>query len=343
MVKTHLFLVLSLTMLMAACGEARRDQKKMHFLHKGNLSFKEKLYFDAVRYYREAIQLDSSFAQAYNNLGIVYFKTERAEEAVRAYDAALALDPQFYDAYYNRSNANYALGNFAQVIADLNKIKEKSWPEASLLFAKGMAFFGMKDYDSAQFAFSKALQLDSANSEAYINLATVLLYRKAYDQARTLARLGLDKAPDYPEAYNVLGMVEAARGHYQMAIDLYDLGLSIEHNNAYLLNNRGYAFLQLQQYDPALRDINESIVIDPQNAWAYQNKGIYYYKKQNILDAERLLRQATSMDSSLALSWYYLGKLLPENGEKTLACNALEQSMLLGDTLAGEAFNIHCQ
>ena len=77
--------------MVSGCGEARLSQKKM--------------YFDAIRFYREAIQIDSSFAQAYNNLGIVYAKTGELEKAVDVYNKSLENDPEFVDAYYNRSNA----------------------------------------------------------------------------------------------------------------------------------------------------------------------------------------------------------------------------------------------
>ena len=86
------FLAFLILLHFTGCGEARLNQKKKHFLHKGNLSYKEKMYQDAIRYYREAIGVDSSFAQAYNNLGIVYFKTGKVNEAIIAYNKCIYID-----------------------------------------------------------------------------------------------------------------------------------------------------------------------------------------------------------------------------------------------------------
>ena len=85
MAKAYVWILIMVIILISGCGKARLDQKKKHFLHKGNLVFNEKLYQEAIRYYSEAIELDSSFAQAYNNLGIVYFKTGKYDQAIKAY------------------------------------------------------------------------------------------------------------------------------------------------------------------------------------------------------------------------------------------------------------------
>ena len=126
------------------------------------------MYYDAIRFYREAIQMDSAFSQAYNNLGIVYAKTGDTEKAIHVYNKSIEVDPDFIDAYYNRSNANYDLGNYYAALNDLNLIENTYNPKEAIQFAKGLSFFGLKNYDSAEYVFTKALELDTLNSELYL-------------------------------------------------------------------------------------------------------------------------------------------------------------------------------
>ncbi|MCK5369838.1 MAG: tetratricopeptide repeat protein, partial [Cyclobacteriaceae bacterium] len=121
--KSFWIFILVLVVLFARCGESRKNQRKKHFLHKGNLAYKEKMYQDAIRYYQEAINEDSAFAQAYNNLGIVYFKTKKLEDALIAFNHSIDFDLNFTDAYYNRSNVLHERGDFEKALSDLNRIQ----------------------------------------------------------------------------------------------------------------------------------------------------------------------------------------------------------------------------
>ena len=59
----------------------------------------------------EAIKkLPAYEAVAFNNLGIVYYRTEQFEKAVESYSKAIELKEDYEDAYLNRSAAYERLG-----------------------------------------------------------------------------------------------------------------------------------------------------------------------------------------------------------------------------------------
>jgi Tfp pilus assembly protein PilF len=71
------------------------------------------LWKEAILRFEKAIELDPTYAQGWNNLGIGYEQTGRFADARRAYEKALALDPnngyirQNYDQFreiYDRQN-----------------------------------------------------------------------------------------------------------------------------------------------------------------------------------------------------------------------------------------------
>jgi len=341
--KINICIFFILLVCLFGCGQAGVNQKKKHFLHMGNLAFKEKMYGDAIRYYREAIMTDSSFAQAYNNLGIVYFKTGEIDKAINAYDNCLLQDSEFIDGYFNRNNAYFEKGKHKEALQDLRRIEDRYSPRKAIHFSKGLSFFGLKEYDSAEYAFQKALLLDSANIEIYLNLASVNFYKKQYLKARELSQRALQIDKRSADAYNLLGMLAAKKGEYKSAIDYYDLGLGQKSNNAYILNNKGYAFLSLNMMDQALININESLIIHPENPWVYRNKGIYYLKIDELIDAERLLLQSIDMDEKLYLSNWYLGEVYIKMNEPEKACLNFQKSMDLGETEGERAYRQYCR
>ena len=89
-----------------------------------------KSFEEAIRCFSEAIRLEPSFTEAYNNLGNSLAATRRFDEAARAYRKAIELDPSNATAHYN-------LGNLHRE---------------------------MKDYDKARDAFHKARELDPSDS-----------------------------------------------------------------------------------------------------------------------------------------------------------------------------------
>ena len=55
----------------------------------------------AAERFRQALELDQDFVDAWNNLGNVLAELGEADEAVEALEKALELDPDYGDAHYN--------------------------------------------------------------------------------------------------------------------------------------------------------------------------------------------------------------------------------------------------
>ncbi|HOI73387.1 MAG TPA: tetratricopeptide repeat protein [Syntrophales bacterium] len=88
--------------------EARKSFNKANeYVAKGMLEI-------AVANYSRAIELDPSFAEAYNGRGITYEAIQRADLAISDYDAAIRLKPDYSEAFYNRALACRKSGRFDQ-------------------------------------------------------------------------------------------------------------------------------------------------------------------------------------------------------------------------------------
>ncbi len=71
-------------------------------------------YQKAEACFREALQLDRSYATAHNNLGIVYLRRERPEQAEKEFRQALELNPSYCKAQYNLAVALFHQKRYSQ-------------------------------------------------------------------------------------------------------------------------------------------------------------------------------------------------------------------------------------
>ena len=149
-------LFLLLIVLFACEGKEARVQK---FLLKGNLASKERNWQQASYYYGEAIRLEPCYADAWNNLGTVYFQQQRFDKAMENYDKALSCNPKFINALLNRANTSYELKEYFRVISDLEKVMEIRPDTAITYFTLGLTYTKMREFNKALISFEHSHKL----------------------------------------------------------------------------------------------------------------------------------------------------------------------------------------
>ena len=70
----------------------------------------------AAERYRQALELDHSFVEAWNNLGTVLAELGDNEESEQSFEEVLRLDPQYADAHYNLADLLDRTGRKHQAI-----------------------------------------------------------------------------------------------------------------------------------------------------------------------------------------------------------------------------------
>jgi tetratricopeptide (TPR) repeat protein len=322
-----------------ACGESK-DTLMQRYLAQGNEMAKIRNHEEAEHFFKGALELDSCFADAWNNLGTLYFSQQRYEQAVEQYTHAIACKPNYWDAWLNRANAKYEAHEYYSALEDLKKLEKHKPDTAALYFMEGVVYTRLwqqrlDKLDNALAAFRQARKLDRANIEIAINEGTVFFYMKQYDSARAVLQKVLILRPREANALNVLAMIEIDQKNYPAAQVWLAKALELEPNNAYFLNNRGYVYLLTGHADQALADIDRSISTDPYNGWAYRNKGIYYMGLGRYTDALRVLKQAEKLDPYIDDLYSYLSEAYFQNKEAKLACEAYRKSQERGDRIEG--------
>jgi tetratricopeptide (TPR) repeat protein len=74
---------------------------------------------EAIATYKEIIEMDSTFAESYFNIGYIYLELLKVNDmAVPYFTKAIKVKPQYKQAYYNRALAFEEVGNVMQAKED---------------------------------------------------------------------------------------------------------------------------------------------------------------------------------------------------------------------------------
>jgi Flp pilus assembly protein TadD len=85
--------LLTLTLAVSAhAGDARGDSKAQ--VEFGIVAAQRELWKEALYRWQRAVEIDPTYAAAYNNLAIAYEHEGKFEEARKAYEKAVELEPQ---------------------------------------------------------------------------------------------------------------------------------------------------------------------------------------------------------------------------------------------------------
>ena len=166
----------------------------------------EKLYLDALDYYRAALAQKPNDASLDNRIGIVELLMEHWKDARKAFNRATKADRTFADAYNNLGVVDYEQKKYGAAIKQYENAIRLRDDMASYYSNLGAAYFSKKDFEDASVAYAHALQLDpdifehssrmgvsarlpSPEDRAHFDYEMAKLYAKAGINDRSLEHL----------------------------------------------------------------------------------------------------------------------------------------------------------
>jgi tetratricopeptide (TPR) repeat protein len=120
----------------------------------------EKLFLDALDYYRAALAKEPHAARIWNKIGITELMMQRYSDARKSFDRSIKMDRRFADAHNNLGVIYYELKKDGAAIKQYRKAIEIDGNSASFYSNLGAALFAKKDFNAAVVAYQKAVELD---------------------------------------------------------------------------------------------------------------------------------------------------------------------------------------
>jgi tetratricopeptide (TPR) repeat protein len=269
-----------------------------------------KRYPEAEKEYREALRINPDFAAAHNNLGLLFSELKRYPEAEKEYKEALGINSDYASAHYNLGILLSELKRYPEA--------EKEYKEALRINPDyteahnnlGILLYELKRYPEAEKEYKEALRINPDYANAHYNLGALLYDLKRYPEAEKEYKDALRINPDDADAHYNLGILLSELKRYEEAEEEYKDALRINPDDALAHNNLGNLLYKLKRYDEAEKEYKEALRINPDLAEAHYNLGILLYELKRYPEAEKEYKETLRLNPDYAKAHYNLGVLL---------------------------------
>ena len=221
--------------------------------------------------FKKVTELNSTYADGFNNLGATLQDQGKLEEAIASYNKALSLKPDLADAYYNMGVTLKDQGKLEEAIEAYNKALSLKPDYAKAYNNMGNALKDQGKLEEAIEAYNKALSLKPDYAEAYYNMGNALKDQGKLDEAIASYNKALSLKPDYADAYNNMGIALQDQGKLDEAIASYNKALSLNPDDAEAYNNMGNALKDQGKLDEAIASFNKTLALKPDYAEVKNN------------------------------------------------------------------------
>jgi tetratricopeptide (TPR) repeat protein len=219
-------------------------------LRLGQLWLRARQYTTAMNYYQEVVKMDSTFAPAFRELGLLQARAGRPEEAKKNFDKFLELSPNTA-ARKQYVNTLIELKDYNEAIVQLMEILKVDDSDNDVNRALAYSYFETQQYDKGLVYIRKFIansKPDKVRSSDYAYYGRLL----AKTKQDSLAALQLMKAYDLDTSkvelvseaalcYTKLKKYDKAKEHYEMKI-LKGSGVAMDYYNL------GKVYYSLQDY-----------------------------------------------------------------------------------------------
>jgi len=177
-----------------------------------------------------AIGLDNQLALSHVAMGWVHEYYGELAEAEASYEQALLMNPTDFYAFLGQGRLLTATNQHAAA-AVVFETAIQSFPNESRFYDHlGSIHFQNQQYELAEKAFQKSVELSEDNIFAYSNLSAVNFMQGDIGTAIGVLQKGLQIRP-HPELYSNLGTYFFALGQYPQAVNAFERALEAKGNS----------------------------------------------------------------------------------------------------------------
>ncbi len=157
---------------------------------------KQSLLKDAQEHLSKAIQIYPDYADAYNNLGLVYREMKQYEQGIRTVKEGIRRHPEYNRYYLNIALLYFDAKQFTQALPYFQEYAERKPNSANTYFLMGQASGHLQRFDEAIMHLEKSLSLEPQNTEAmnYLGMAHGMMGQNA--QAENVFKKALQLRPN---------------------------------------------------------------------------------------------------------------------------------------------------
>ncbi len=171
----------------------------------------------------KSLELDNTLAEAHTSLATVRFNYDWDwNAAASGFRRAVELNPSYATAYQRNSLYLMSMGRASESIAEMNRAHDLDPLSISMNFSLGWRLYMAREYDQAIEQLRNTVDMDPGFVLPHLVLGQAYEQKKAYDQAITELRRTADISQNSPPVLAALARTYAVSGRTTEARNLLD-------------------------------------------------------------------------------------------------------------------------
>lgn len=192
----------------------------------------------------------------------------------------------FYERHYDKAMELFTLYT--------DRKTENPWGHYML----GLSAWKAGDYDRAESALRRALELDPNHMKSQLNLSRVLLDMGKPMEALEEIRDALVIDPESNVAYRLKGRMFRQIGQKPQAVDAYRRAIQIDTEDAWSMNNLGLLYIEEGLFEKALLPLSRAVELQSDNVVFLNNLGMALESTGHFRAAHDVYESAVALDDS---------------------------------------------
>jgi len=293
----------------------------------------------AIRYYREALEVDPEHEAARMNLGIACYKTALAEEAITQFKWILERAPGNEQAAFLLADCHFRLGHNEDVVAVLTPFESRAGENLGIAYLLGTSLIRTGRVEDGQ-RYVELILRRGESAEAHLMMATAQRIAgdvpKAIDEVNQAIALN----PTLPGSHSLLGQLYLAvdgqdqirrnpnllgevrlEGINERAIQAFEAEIGINPNDFDSHFFLGYILKENEKYDEALPHLERALLLRPGAYHVAYHIGMLWMLKGQPDKAREVLTRVTEeepefIEAHVALATACYRLQLKEEGDR---------------------------
>jgi tetratricopeptide (TPR) repeat protein len=199
---------------------------------------------------------------------------------------------------------------------------------------RGNAYFDKKYYEMALSDYNNAIAINRNNANPYNNRGRYYLVKKQFNMALKDFETAISLNPKIAVAYVNRGAIYFEQNNIEAALKDFNKAIELNQNLAPAYHSRGSAYYRKKEYDKALEDHNRAIEIDPNYVDAYVNRGVTYVAKKQYIKALQNYNKAIELDKNCAYAYLNRGNIYFAKKEYDKALQDFDRAIEIDENFA---------
>ena len=261
--------------------------------------YKFKKFDEALLIALETIKKYPKTTIVQNILGIIFFNKNSLNLSLHHFREALKLDSSNSDSYNNIGICLIEMGHYEDAIKILKYalLKNKIAPE--VFNNIGVAYEQLKDYENSIIHYKKAISKKRNYAEAYNNLGSLLQKMQEYSKAKKFLNYAIKFNPTLENAYQNIGKLNSIMGNFKLAEVGYQKAISLNPKNFQNYKELGNIQLKQRNFEISKLFFETAIKLNPEDSELYSSLGYIFINKGYISKAFKFLNKSKLLNKNL--------------------------------------------